>query len=203
MIRGFHFIFSAYGFWLPNDPRGSWSNTVRRYELLAFGPATKTDTRRSVAGAAHDAEQRLAAKRVLRRTPVRFTGRQAREVARGFETACGDAGYGCHALAVLPDHAHVVISRHHKPTNRIAAHLKAKATAALSMAGLHPFADGDRSARPPSPWARGFWCVYLNSDRHVQQAIRYVESNPVKAGLPRQRWRFVVPWNPYDNTRPI
>lgn len=25
MVIGYHVIFSTYGFWLPNDPRGSWS----------------------------------------------------------------------------------------------------------------------------------------------------------------------------------
>ena len=54
MILGLHFIFSAYGFWLPNDPRGSWSDTVRDLELLRFGPATKADTTRSVAARPHD-----------------------------------------------------------------------------------------------------------------------------------------------------
>lgn len=35
MVLGFHVIFSAYGFWLPNDPRGSWSDWVRKWELRA------------------------------------------------------------------------------------------------------------------------------------------------------------------------
>ena len=49
MILAFHFILSAYGFWLPNDPRGSWSEIVRNFELLRFGPATKVSTTRSLA----------------------------------------------------------------------------------------------------------------------------------------------------------
>jgi hypothetical protein len=49
MVLGYHIILSAYGFWLPNDPRGSWSETIRVYELLQFGPATKVKTTRSVA----------------------------------------------------------------------------------------------------------------------------------------------------------
>jgi len=28
MVIGFHVILTAYGFWLPNDPRGSWSEFV-------------------------------------------------------------------------------------------------------------------------------------------------------------------------------
>ncbi len=41
----YHVILSAYGFWLPNDPRGSWSDFVWSWELAKFGPATKVSTR--------------------------------------------------------------------------------------------------------------------------------------------------------------
>lgn len=42
MIVGYHLIFSAYGFWLPNDPRGSWSEFVGAWDLFqAGGKATK------------------------------------------------------------------------------------------------------------------------------------------------------------------
>src|SRR5437899_6098149 len=52
MVLASHVIFTTYGFWLPNDPRGSWSDFVAAWELFrAGGPATKTTTRRSVAGA--------------------------------------------------------------------------------------------------------------------------------------------------------
>ena len=193
MLRGFHFIFTAYGFWLPNDPRGSWSDCIRQYELRAFGPATKTTTRRSVAGKKHDVRQRTHAMSALKRAPVRFTGVQAREIARGFAKACDGGGYLCHALAVLPDHAHMVIGRHARPVREISAHLKAKATAALSDADMHPFAHETHDGRIPSPWARGHWCVFLDTDARLGQSIAYVESNPAKAGLPPQRWKFVVP----------
>lgn len=33
MALGSHIILSAYGFWLPNDPRGPWSDFVGAYEL--------------------------------------------------------------------------------------------------------------------------------------------------------------------------
>lgn len=193
MVRGYHFIFSAYGFWLPNDPRGSWSDCVRQYELRAFGPATKTDTRTSVAEIMHDAHQRLQAKSALKRTPVRFTGAQARQIARGFAAACVEGGYGCHALSAMPDHAHVVIGRHERPVQQMAAHLKAKATSALAKAGMHPLIHETREGRTPSPWARGYWCVFLDSQERLEACIRYVENNPIKAGLPAQRWNFVVP----------
>ena len=44
MIVGYHVIFGMYGFWLPNDPRGSWSEFVGEWELFrAAGRATKTN----------------------------------------------------------------------------------------------------------------------------------------------------------------
>jgi hypothetical protein len=38
MVIGYHIILGAYGFWLPNDPRGSWSNEV--WESNYDGPPT-------------------------------------------------------------------------------------------------------------------------------------------------------------------
>ena len=34
MVHGYHLILPMYGFWLPNDPRGSWSEYVRRWEPM-------------------------------------------------------------------------------------------------------------------------------------------------------------------------
>lgn len=33
MIVGHHIIIGMYGFWLPNDPRGRWSDFVRSWDL--------------------------------------------------------------------------------------------------------------------------------------------------------------------------
>lgn len=54
MILASHVIFGTYGFWLPNDPRGSWSDFVGSWELARFGRATKVTTRRSLAREPHD-----------------------------------------------------------------------------------------------------------------------------------------------------
>src|SRR5271167_59120 len=84
MIVGYQVIFAAYGFWLPNDPRGSWSDFVGSWDLFRYGPATTTDATHSVAHCPHDAHQREAAKKALRYPPVQFSGVQARAVGRGF-----------------------------------------------------------------------------------------------------------------------
>src|SRR4051812_14608983 len=43
MVKGYHAIFAGYGFWLPNEQRGSWSTEVWAPHLRQFGPATKTE----------------------------------------------------------------------------------------------------------------------------------------------------------------
>ena len=196
MILAYHAIFGAYGFWLPNDPRGSWSDFIRRYELLRFGPATKTSTRRSVAASHHDVHQRLAAKAALKYRAVEFTGIQARAVGRGFAKAIEDSGYTVYACAILPDHVHLVLGRHAHPVERMVGHLKGRATQRLKEEGLHPLAEFAGPGRqPPSPWAqKAGWQVYLNDAEAILRAIRYVEENPLKDGLPAQRWPFVIPW---------
>jgi REP element-mobilizing transposase RayT len=195
MILGFHFIFSAYGFWLPNDPRGSWSQTIRSYELARFGPATKVTTTRSVAANKHDHAQRLAAKAALKYPPVRFMGKQALVIAQGFAKACEEGGYRPLALAVLPDHAHLLLAYHTRHVDEIASHLKSKATRALTDAKLNPMTPYvSANGRVPSPWARKHWCPFVRDEEHMHVAVKYVNDNPIKAGLPRQSWKFVKPY---------
>jgi hypothetical protein len=84
MVIGYHVIFGAYGFWLPNDPRGSWSDFVGSWELFRYGPATKTDEVRSVAHCRHDTALRFAAKPALQYPAVKFTGLQAKAIGEAF-----------------------------------------------------------------------------------------------------------------------
>ena len=192
-VLAYHFIFSAYGFWLPNDPRGSWSTTIRAFDLLKYGPATKVETTRSVAAAPHDRQLRLEAKKVLKHPPVRFTGVQARAIARGFTEAKEEHHYEFLALAILPDHVHLLVARHPRDLDGIAAHLKAKATRRMATEGLHPFADrpGRDGRRLPSPWARNYWAPFVRDPHHLDAAVRYVEANPSRGGLRPQRYRCV------------
>jgi REP element-mobilizing transposase RayT len=187
MVLAFHVVFGAYGFWLPNDPRGSWSVFVASWNLFRFGKATTTNTRRSVAAATHDQHLREQAKRALKYPPVRFSGRQARAVARGFAEAAQESSYVIHACSILPEHVHLVIGHHARPINRLVGHLKARATQRLSSEGLWPD-DG----RPV--WGAKSWKVFLFTAEDVRRAIAYVENNPLREGKSPQRWSFVTPF---------
>jgi REP element-mobilizing transposase RayT len=186
-------IFGAYGFWLPNDPRGSWSDFVGSWELFRYGPATKTDETRSVAYRDHDRDLRLAAKRALKRPPVEFNGLQARALARGFAKYVEHSALVVWACAILPDHVHLVVGRPRIKVERLVIQLKASATRHLIDEGIHPFAGlKAKNGRPPKCFARGEWKVYLDPEA-LPRAVRYVEANPMKEGKRPQRWRFVVP----------
>lgn len=184
MILAFHSIISAYGFWLPNEPRGSWSDFVYSWELARFGPATKVTTRRSVAARPYDKRLKAEMQAVLKHPPVHFTGEQAVTIVQGF----ANAPYILHACAVLPEHVHLVIAHTPRNIRRVVSHLKSEATRLLHDRGWFP----DRS-----PWADHGWNVYLDSHEAVERAIRYVEHNPEREGKRRQRWHCVVP---YDRT---
>lgn len=41
MVHGYHIVLPHYGFWLPNDPRGSWSEFVASWEIARFGDTTR------------------------------------------------------------------------------------------------------------------------------------------------------------------
>ncbi len=200
MVLGSHVLFSAYGFWLPNDPRGSWSDFVGSWQLFRFGYATKVDTPRSVAHQPHDIARRLAAKQVLKYPAVHFTGLQARAIGRAFGDFIRKADLIVWACAILPEHVHLVLARHSYTVEQIVNLLKGASTRRLLAEKLHPFGDRKTdSGHVPKCWARGLWKVFLDSRDDVRRAIRYVEQNPLKEGKPAQQWSFVTAFNPVSD----
>ncbi len=193
MVHGYHLIFSAYGFWLPNDPRGSWSDFVRAWELAKVGEATRVTTHRSVAADPHDRQLRLAAKQALKYPPVLFTGIQAKSIGGGFARYLERSGVVVWACSILPDHVHLVVRRHRYKAETMIQQFKGNGTMQLNNANLHPMA---RFATPnrgiPSPWGERGWKVFLDSEAAIYRAIAYVEDNPLKEGKPRQHWKFVT-----------
>jgi REP element-mobilizing transposase RayT len=191
-VIAFHLIISAYGFWVPNDPRGSWSDFVGSWELLKFGPATKVNDRRSYAHDPHDVAMRREAKRFLKFPPVRFNDAHRESIAQGFGRACCDGAYRCFACCIGFDHAHLVIETHPRGIPVIAGHLKAVATRELTERGVHPLDEfiGKRGTLP-TPWSEGCWKVFIDEPAQLNAAIRYVAHHPIKESLSRQQWDFV------------
>jgi REP element-mobilizing transposase RayT len=193
MIHAYHVIWGTYGFWLPNDPRGSWSDFVASWELLRFGKASRSVERRDIQRDQWET-WRAAAQQALKFPRVTFTGLQARAAATGFADGVRKSQLSIWACSILPEHVHMVVARHRFSVEKICNLLKGEATKRLLADSLHPQARFRRGERPPSPWARGQWKVFLEDESAIEEAIHYVEENPVKEGKPRQKWSFVTPF---------
>ncbi len=187
-MLGCHLVFGAYGFWLPNDPRGSWSDYVGSRELIKCGRATKTNETESLAYRDHDVAGCLAAKQSLKRSPVEFTGLQARAIGRGFAEYARRCELSVLVCAILPDHVHLVLRAHRLAPSQLAIQLKGAATRQLVAERIHPFGG---EVRHHKCFARGAWKVYIDTEDQLSQCVEYVNQNPLKEGLPPQRWNFV------------
>ena len=191
-ILALHFILCFYGFWLPNDPRGSGSRWVRSralYEAGGAGTLHLADGERSVAARRIDPEWRRRAYAALKHPPVRLVGLQARSVARGLARAAEEAGYEIWRCAILRHHVHLVTAPHARRYAQMAGHIKARVTQQMRADATHPFLDTGGEIINPL-WGRGCRCRFVTSRWWLGGALKYVGDNPEKERLPRQRWQF-------------
>jgi REP element-mobilizing transposase RayT len=115
--------------------------------------------------------------------PIVLSGEQAQIVGKSMRSV----PYSILALAIFPEHVHVVIEHHDRDIRRVVGHIKSEATRGLRAAGWF---------EERSPWSDHGWNVYLDCDSDVWRSIEYVNHNPARAGLPVQRWSCVVPYDP-------
>ena len=196
MVHAYHLILPMYGFWLPNDPRGSWSDFVRCWELARFGKSTLSIDRKTFDELTEDeVRSRDAAKKKLNFPAISLSGIQALGIGTGFATKIALSNYTVWACAILPEHTHLVVARHSYKVETIANMLKGSATRELKESNNHPLAKfKDAKGKTPPMWAARQWKAYLDNESAIDEAINYVEMNPEKEGKPRQTWSFVTPF---------
>ncbi len=196
MVHGYHLILPMYGFWLPNDPRGSWSDFVRRWELARFGPSLKSFERKDIDSlSVKENAARVAAKKALFYPPVSISGSQALTIAHGFSRQRSKSNYTIWACSILPEHTHLVLARHTYKVEQMANLLKGAATREMIDRQNHPLRSYAKAGeRPPRMWSVHEWKQYLDNEEAIEKAICYVEENPVKEGKARQHWSFVTPF---------
>ncbi len=182
IVIAHHLMWTAYGFWLPNDPRGSSSRTVAS-DLIAelgqlhFGRRKVQPTSDAIRAF------RERAREVLKFPMLKITPGEFRIVADGVSQAIGEHRYTCYACAVMPDHVHVLIRKHKHRAEEMIENLQHASRLRLSTSGA-------RQADHPV-WTQGGCKVFLDHPDVVRRTIRYIEDNPIKWRLPRQHWPFV------------
>ena len=193
MIIGAHLILGTYGFWLPNDPRGSHSKFVWSDEIAKHGEATTVEPGRSRASDPHNVQKRLAAKKSLKYPEVNLTGKQALMLANGIAEAVGKYDFELLAFSILEQHLHCVAVSETMKFKKIVRELKRYGSNRLTRSKKHPLYEYRKQnrGRIPTIWTGGFWKVYIESEQQLQNAIHYVEQNPIKDGKRQQHWSFV------------
>ena len=181
MIIAYHAIFTTYGTWLPNDPRGSYSRVIYNEELEAlgavrYGRQAPQPDRRTM--------QRFRAMAMPRLScpPYYFSNFFSPLAAAAFAQVVARLSLNVPACALMNDHVHFLVWRSKHTIEYIVNQLNGAATNALQ---LHA-----------TPWTRGCWKVFIDDELALRAAAQYVEANPEAARLRAQRWDFVTPLPP-------
>ncbi|MCY2924748.1 MAG: hypothetical protein NT031_04800 [Planctomycetota bacterium] len=177
MIIAYHAIFTTYGTWLPNDPRGSYSREVYNEQLKLLGdiqygrqdPQPDGTTKRRFW---------TESRKCLERPPYFINDRTRPIVGESFARTAERLGEVVHACAIMNDHVHLVVRRGGHRIEYLVGQFKANATCSLRLR--------------LTPWATGSWRVFLDDEETVRAAVRYVEANPTSAGWGEQRWEWVT-----------
>ena len=182
-ILAAHLIWTGYGHWLPNDLRGSGSLEVRKDALESLGPVhhgrKKTQpSRMEVRDFLGQAEPLLDHPRLW------FDGAARQAIGGALGQEASRHGYSVYALGVCSNHMHAVIRAHRDNALLIWQNLATATLLALREQSLFPVDHPIWSNRP--------FRVLLHTNEEVERCIVYVNENPIKGGLQRQHWPFVV-----------
>ncbi len=187
LVIAHHLIWTAYGWWLPNDPRGSGSHIVRCVDLAELGDLHHGRKPVQPRGAiVRDFQER--AEDSLKHPRLAFDDSAVAQIAAAFAAVIAKERYTCYACAIMPDHVHVLIRKHKHQAESMMEKLKEKSRQSLIDAALRAPTHG--------VWSEGGgWRVFLDHPREARRVIRYIEKNPLEIGQPRQEWPFVKPYD--------
>jgi REP element-mobilizing transposase RayT len=182
MVAAYHLVWTAYGWWLPNDPRGSMSQVIRQDIIADLGELHYGRKRLQPSGKVirkFYEEAKLVLKHELRT----FTDEEVQLIATSLAEVISKERYTCYACAIMPDHVHIVIRKHKHQAEEMIANLQERSWEALITA--------QRRCSDHPVWGGPGWKVFLDSREDIERTIRYVRDNPVKIGRPVQVYDFV------------
>jgi REP element-mobilizing transposase RayT len=192
MVIAYHHIWVAYGWWLPNDPRGSTSRGLRNDFLKELGEIHFGRKRLQPRSCAIR-EFYNRAEEMLEHSLWTFGEREVGVIAKAFEKTVRHRGYTCYSCAIMPDHVHVLIRKHRDKAEDMIAHLQRESHVSLRERGL---VDWEHRV-----WGGHGWKVFLEDADDIQRTVKYIDDNPVKIGNAKQEWDFVHSYDGWTGTR--
>ncbi|MEN6407367.1 MAG: hypothetical protein ABFC77_12970 [Thermoguttaceae bacterium] len=186
MIIGYHLIWTVYGYWLPNDPRGSTSKTIASDVIAQLG--SLHDGRKKIQPSNREIRQFQERSRGVLKFPLLlFAANEIFIIAEGIAEAIDRHNYTCYACAIMPDHVHMVIRRHRHQADEMLENLQESTRLRVRTAGV-------RTADHPV-WGGPGWKVFLDAPDGMRRTIDYTNENPRQWRMPAQRWAFVTPYD--------
>jgi REP element-mobilizing transposase RayT len=186
MVVGYHLIWTAYGWWLPNDPRGSSSHEIRVERIADLGEL-HYGRKRVQPPSAEIRRFYEQARGVLKHELLTFDDEAILLIGQSLGRVIRDKGYTCYECAVMPDHVHLLMRRHRDWAEDMIEYFQQASRTDLIEAGKRP-------AEHPV-WGGPGWRVFLDTREAMERTARYIHDNPLKAHRPEQRWDFVTPYN--------
>jgi REP element-mobilizing transposase RayT len=186
MVAGFHLVWTAYGWWLPNDPRGSSSHEIRVERIAELGELHQG--RKLIQPPSREIRAFYEqAKEVLRHPLLTFDEADRQLIGDSFRDVIVAQRYTCYACAIMPDHVHALIRKHKHHAEEMITNLQAASKEALVVANRRD---------PEHPvWGGPGWKVFLYTQDDMRRTVRYIRENPRKGGLPEQLWDFIKDYN--------
>lgn len=182
IIIAHHLIWTAYGWWLGNDPRGSMSKSIDAPIIKELGELHYGRKQLQPAGRVIREFYERAAQ-VLKYELLTFGGTDVAAIAESFGQVIEREKYTCYACAIMPDHVHMIIRKHKHQAEEMIEKFQGSSRLRLRSVGLR---TADHLV-----WGGPGWKVFLDHPSEVRKTIRYVEQNPEKIGRAVQHWPFV------------
>jgi len=186
LLIAYHLIWTGYGHWLPNDPRGSGSTSVLKDSIAALGEIHYGRKLVQPSGKVVRGFYETAHK-VLSYPVLRFYQADILTIGKAIAEIIDAHKYTCFACAIMPDHVHILIRKHRDLGEEMIEHLQDGSRDRFCERGV---------CDPGHPvWTDGGWKRYLFTPGMIRGVIRYIEDNPSEIGWPRQAWAFVTPYD--------
>lgn len=168
IVIAYHLVWTIYGYWLPNDPRGSTSKIIRNDLLNELGELHCG--RKKIQPVHSELRNFDRAKALLLKFPVcEFDGEALSIIEESFSDLVSVRHYTCYACAILKDHVHLLIRKHRDSAEQMIAHLQCESHLALREAEkfdlAHPI------------WGGHGWSVFLDSPEDIWRTIKYICGN--------------------------